>query len=276
MKKLIILITISCWISSCLYSQDLIILKNGNEVKSKVLEITPSEVRYKKFDNPDGPTISIMKSEVSRIRYQNGTEDVITTPQAGVSQSENRGKENYSDAKPNRFGIYVNPLGLIEFGLMGGTEITLSSKLIIDTHVRISSLGLLMYVLTADDEEGWPDKISGMGIGGGIKYLAPSHIGGFYVGALFEYGFQTQYYAEDENWYWKNWVKYVMPMASVGYKFRFDSGFFINAGLLAGAAITTEAHWQYLKNYKNDSIIHEDDLEVHPFGMLEVGLGIEF
>ena len=276
MKRLLVLLAFSFCVSAYLYSQDLIILKNGTEVKSKVLEITPGEIKYKRFENPDGPTITVMRSEVSRIKYQNGTEDVITAPQPAVSQYESRAKEKYVDTKPNRVGIYANVLGFLEFGPMVGTEVTLASHLIIDGHARFSPAGLLMYVITADDEEGWVDKLSGMAVGGGLKYFMPSRPGGFYAGMLFEYGWQTQYYAEDEDWYWKSWNKYIVTMASAGYKFRFDSGFYINTGLQAGAAILTEAHWQYLKNYHSDPSIHEDDLEVHPFGMLEVGLGFEF
>ena len=60
-------------------AQDYIILKNGDEIKSKVLEISTSEIKYKKFENIDGPTIVILKSTVFMIKYKNGTKDIINT-----------------------------------------------------------------------------------------------------------------------------------------------------------------------------------------------------
>jgi hypothetical protein len=56
---------------------DLIILKTGDEIKCKVTEITLSEIKYKKCDNLNGPTISIDKNDVFVIKYSNGTKDVI-------------------------------------------------------------------------------------------------------------------------------------------------------------------------------------------------------
>ncbi len=57
--------------------QDLIITRNGTEITSKVLEITLEAVKYKKFENLNGPTYSIVKNEVLIIRYQNGTKSVF-------------------------------------------------------------------------------------------------------------------------------------------------------------------------------------------------------
>ena len=50
------------------FAQDLIVLKSGDEIKSKVVEITPTEIKYKKFDNLEGPTIVIFKSDASIIK----------------------------------------------------------------------------------------------------------------------------------------------------------------------------------------------------------------
>jgi len=58
-------------------AQDLIILKNGNVIEAKVLEISPTEIRYKRIDHLDGPTIVIMAVDVLSIRYENGKIEVI-------------------------------------------------------------------------------------------------------------------------------------------------------------------------------------------------------
>lgn len=56
--------------------QDFIIKKNGDEIKAKVSEITPTEIKFAKVDNP-GVTYSIAKTEVFMIKYANGSKDVF-------------------------------------------------------------------------------------------------------------------------------------------------------------------------------------------------------
>jgi hypothetical protein len=58
-------------------SQDLIIQKDGDEIKSRVLEVNLEIIKYKKFDNLNGPTFEISKSDVFIIKYENGTKDVF-------------------------------------------------------------------------------------------------------------------------------------------------------------------------------------------------------
>jgi hypothetical protein len=69
MKRIIITILVS---SISVYAQDVLTLKTGESVKTKITEITPTEIKYKAFDNLEGPTITIYKSDASNIKYQNG------------------------------------------------------------------------------------------------------------------------------------------------------------------------------------------------------------
>ena len=65
------------------WAQDLLTRQNGEEIKVNVLEITPAYVSYRRFDNPDGPLITVRKADVFMIRYANGTKEVFgTTPPA--------------------------------------------------------------------------------------------------------------------------------------------------------------------------------------------------
>ena len=59
-------------------AQDIIVKTNAEEIKSKVLEVTQTEIKYKKFENLTGPTYSISKSETFMIKYENGIKDVFT------------------------------------------------------------------------------------------------------------------------------------------------------------------------------------------------------
>ncbi len=59
------------------YAQDTLVLRNGREHVVKVLEINPTEVVYKRFDNLEGPTIIVLKAEVAAIVYANGTREAF-------------------------------------------------------------------------------------------------------------------------------------------------------------------------------------------------------
>lgn len=80
MKKILIILFATISFNSS-FSQDLIIKKTGDEIKSKVLEVNSTEVKYKKFDNLNGPTFSLEKSDVFIIKYENGTKDVFNEEQ---------------------------------------------------------------------------------------------------------------------------------------------------------------------------------------------------
>ncbi len=59
-------------------AQDVITKKNGDEVYSKVLEITQTEIKYKKFENENGPIYTILLKDVIKIRYENGSKDIFS------------------------------------------------------------------------------------------------------------------------------------------------------------------------------------------------------
>ena len=59
-------------IAGTITAQDVIVKNDQSTVMSKVLEITSTEIKYKKWNNQDGPTYSISRSEVLSINYENG------------------------------------------------------------------------------------------------------------------------------------------------------------------------------------------------------------
>jgi hypothetical protein len=59
-------------------AQDIITTKTGEDILAKIVEVGHTEIKYKKFDNPEGPQFTILKSDVLMIRYENGTKDIFT------------------------------------------------------------------------------------------------------------------------------------------------------------------------------------------------------
>jgi len=99
MKKILITIIMGLTIGS-VYSQDVITKKSGEDIQSKVLEVTTSEVKYKKFDNQTGPIFTILKSEILMIRYENGSKDVFNESSSSSDsdlcmQGQQDSKQNY-------------------------------------------------------------------------------------------------------------------------------------------------------------------------------------
>lgn len=58
-------------------AQDMLILKSGEDINSKIVEVGNQEIKYKKFENLDGPTYTISKTDVFMIKYQNGTKETF-------------------------------------------------------------------------------------------------------------------------------------------------------------------------------------------------------
>ncbi|MFA5781370.1 MAG: CsgG/HfaB family protein [Bacteroidales bacterium] len=61
-----------------LMAQDIIMLKTGDEIKTKVIEVTSDQVKYKRYDNLNGPTYSYGKGEVFKITYESGKTEVMS------------------------------------------------------------------------------------------------------------------------------------------------------------------------------------------------------
>ena len=73
------LLVIGLFLSQYSFSQDVILKNDGATILAKVMEVTTSEVKYKRFENLEGPTYSILKNELSNITYENGTKDVFSS-----------------------------------------------------------------------------------------------------------------------------------------------------------------------------------------------------
>ena len=65
--------------SSNLIAQDKITLLNGTEIISKLNEISDTEIKYKLFDNQNGPDRILLKKDIFSIKYENGKIEVYNS-----------------------------------------------------------------------------------------------------------------------------------------------------------------------------------------------------
>ncbi|HXD91763.1 MAG TPA: hypothetical protein VNX01_01045 [Bacteroidia bacterium] len=75
---------------------DTLVMRNETEIKAKIIEITPTEIKYKYCDNVAGPTYVSYRYEVSYIKYANGRLDSFKDEFAPIKQAQNNNQANYS------------------------------------------------------------------------------------------------------------------------------------------------------------------------------------
>ena len=80
MKKFLILCTLMISGASIVLSQDILVLKNGDEIESKITEIGINEIKYKKHSLPDGPDYVCLKSDVFMIKFKTAAKKFLEIP----------------------------------------------------------------------------------------------------------------------------------------------------------------------------------------------------
>lgn len=96
-------------------AQDIIILKSSEKIEAKIVEISSSEIAYKKVNYLDGPTFRLDLSEVLSVIYANGDVQVFNVTSKGqgaVNTGNGNGtaKLNFNPTPQGRkrpFGITV-------------------------------------------------------------------------------------------------------------------------------------------------------------------------
>jgi len=75
--KQFILIFILLFSCISLFAQDIITLRNGDEIRARITEVSPTEIRYRQFENLSGAVWVLPISDVFFINYENGTREVF-------------------------------------------------------------------------------------------------------------------------------------------------------------------------------------------------------
>ena len=104
MKKTISILLFLC-VSLVGMAQDVIVKKDGSTILAKVLEVTSTEVKYKKHTNLEGPTYTVSKTEIQSINYENGEKDVFdvkeeTSPvETSLLTTDNSSSQKLNDSE---------------------------------------------------------------------------------------------------------------------------------------------------------------------------------
>ena len=89
MKRIIIFSIVALFPVSMLSAQDLITTNEGKDIEAKILEVNPDNIKFKKFNNLEGPTFTMLKSDILIVRYENGESDVFASNHQRLRKSNN-------------------------------------------------------------------------------------------------------------------------------------------------------------------------------------------
>lgn len=73
--------------SNVIFAYDIIVMNNGDLINAKVEEVGPSEIKYRKASNPNGPLYKIETKTVLAINYENGEKDTFGNVRPASVQS---------------------------------------------------------------------------------------------------------------------------------------------------------------------------------------------
>jgi len=202
-------------------AQDLVILRDGSIIEAQVTEMSPTEIRYRRYDHLTGPVIVIPTANVLSIRFANGTVEIIT-PGVVPGQPDTRDRQPSGSTAINsdrtNIGFSANPAGFLVSGPSIGLEL-IRGRFYTDINLMFPSVGLL----------------SGDGVVGGfgglvtLNYFHHTKNGGAYVGG------GIGYVRHRYEFGWWTWSEDIIRFGlNAGYRFVTSSGLFFRTGGFAG------------------------------------------
>ena len=99
MKRFLLIAIASLGMSLSTMAQDIIVLKNSNEIQAKIQTIGHDDITYLKWDNINGPSYILSKSEIFFIKYANGQKDTFANMETYQSEPLRpiQAKRNYQE-----------------------------------------------------------------------------------------------------------------------------------------------------------------------------------
>lgn len=72
MKRFLLTLAMIVYAVQIVVAQDVIVTRQAERIDAKVLEVSETEIKYKKTSNPDGPTFVLSTEKIASILYANG------------------------------------------------------------------------------------------------------------------------------------------------------------------------------------------------------------
>ena len=96
MKQLLVFLLLLC--SASVSAQDVIVKKDGSTIVCRVVELTDSEITYKKWSDLNGSNYVMNRADASAINYQNGKKvNLSDATNLYTPHNQNDGVQQYND-----------------------------------------------------------------------------------------------------------------------------------------------------------------------------------
>ena len=96
MKQLFVFLFLLC--SASVFAQDVIVKKDGSTIVCRVVELTSSEITYKKWNDLNGSNYVMESSAASAINYENGKKvNLSEASSLYTPNNQNDGAQQYND-----------------------------------------------------------------------------------------------------------------------------------------------------------------------------------
>lgn len=195
-----LLVVVCLLVVQTISAQDIITLKTGEDINVKVLEVGSLDVKYKKSDNPDGPSYTLLKSEIFMIKYQNGTKDVFNTtpppaapaPATDAKKEVETGIRNYQAEQEynTNMKIYKKRLGSGIACTAIGVPFLITGSALIGVGVNYLNMSDSYYGYYDTDDFGYEDRGLAMVLSGTALVIAGiplTIVGPIKIGTSFKY-----------------------------------------------------------------------------------------
>lgn len=105
-SRSLVLSVISLFMAIVVHAQDIVVTVDSKSIKAKVLEINDQEIKYKDFENLEGPTYVMKRTDVHMIVYQNGK---VETFEPMVYNQNDYYDNTYYDDQNTTDSNYIDP-----------------------------------------------------------------------------------------------------------------------------------------------------------------------
>jgi hypothetical protein len=112
----------SIFLTSAAFAQDKIFKTDGEVLDTKIRKVGSNMIIFVRFDNANGPEYTIPKREVTKIKYQNGSEEVFSGDGGGNLPPSIQDRRAANEQLKGKYGskiIAFAPIQFTENGLVG-------------------------------------------------------------------------------------------------------------------------------------------------------------
>ena len=144
MRLFLLFILLSFFCITNVFAQDVLYTISGNKIKAKVLEINANEIKYKDFNNIEGPTYLIYNTDVVLIQFANGSSQIINAnaPELKPVKTETVAVKK-PQQKQNQNLYYINPnlLSINALAIANGDVTLMYDRDFYNNRLSLSVLG---------------------------------------------------------------------------------------------------------------------------------------